>query len=419
MSTEISKNKINYQFKLMYALGMVLVVANHCGKGGISLFYEIFPAYSFHMGLFMFSSGYFYKESAELHIGKYIKKKLKTLILPLYLWNFVYALFAQIMSLRGFSLGIGVSFRQLFIDPVTNGHQYVYNLATWFVEPLFMIEIFNVLLRSVLSGIEGQKKEYIYITLSLILGMLSIILSNKGLNTGWWLVFTRMLHLFPFYCTGYFYNKVLEQKDTLSNFMYFFTVVGMELIIIIYKGTALSWEQVWCNFTIFDAWPYIVGFLGIAFWLRITRILEPMMGRSRVVNLIADNTFSIMVNQFLGFMIVKSAFAIGYKYNNTLFQDFDWTAYHTSIWYYYLPKGLEQTRIIYVFAAIAVPILIQKIINKCKNKLDDSIGMKEGKKRIVYFIIYVSIFCLTGFTAFLIAINVEKNGGVMIPQINK
>ena len=42
----------------------------------------------------------------------------------------------------------------------------------------------------------------------------------------------------------------------------------------------------------------------------------------------------------------------------------------------------------YVFAAIAVPILIQKIINKCKNKLDDSIGMKEGKKRIVYFFIY-------------------------------
>lgn len=77
----------------------------------------------------------------------------------------MYALFAQIMSLRGFSLGIGVSFRQLFIDPVTNGHQYVYNLATWFVVPLFMIEIFNVLLRSVLSGIEGQKKEYIYILL--------------------------------------------------------------------------------------------------------------------------------------------------------------------------------------------------------------------------------------------------------------
>lgn len=419
MSTEVSHNKTNYQFKLMYALGMVLVVANHCEYGGISLFYEIFPAYSFHMGLFMFSSGYFYKESAELHIGKYINKKLNTLILPLYLWNFVYALFAQIMSLRGFSLGIGVSFRQLFIEPITNGHQYIYNLATWFVVPLFMVEVLNVSFRRILSRIDGPKKEYIYITLSLVLGMFSIFLSNKGLNTGWWLVLTRMLHLFPFYCVGYFYNKVLEQKDTLPNFTYFLIVVGIELMIIIYKGTVLVWEQVWCNFTIFDAWPYIVGFLGIAFWLRITRILEPTIGKGRVVNLIADNTFSIMVNQFLGFMLVKSVFAIGYKYSNTLFQDFDWTAYHTSIWYYYLPKGIEQTRIIYVFVAIAVPILIQKIIDKCKNKLDDSIGIDEGKKRIIYFVIYVSIFCLTGLTAFLIAKKVEYNGGIMIPQINK
>lgn len=419
MSTEVSHNKTNYQFKLMYALGMVLVVANHCEYGGISLFYEIFPAYSFHMGLFMFSSGYFYKESAELHIGKYINKKLNTLILPLYLWNFVYALFAQIMSLRGFSLGIGVSFRQLFMEPITNGHQYIYNLATWFVVPLFMVEVLNVSFRRILSRIDGQKKEYIYITLSLVLGMFSIFLSNKGLNTGWWLVLTRMLHLFPFYCVGYFYNKVLEQKDTLPNFTYFLIVVGIELMIIIYKGTVLVWEQVWCNFTIFDAWPYIVGFLGIAFWLRITRILEPTIGKGRVVNLIADNTFSIMVNQFLGFMLVKSVFAIGYKYSNTLFQDFDWTAYHTSIWYYYLPKGIEQTRIIYVFVAIAVPILIQKIIDKCKNKLDDSIGIDEGKKRIIYFVIYVSIFGLTGLTAFLIAKKVEYNGGVMMPRINK
>lgn len=419
MSTEVSHNKTNYQFKLMYALGMVLVVANHCEYGGISLFYEIFPAYSFHMGLFMFSSGYFYKESAELHIRKYINKKLNTLILPLYLWNFVYALFAQIMSLRGFSLGIGVSFRQLFMEPITNGHQYIYNLATWFVVPLFMVEVLNVSFRRILSRIDGPKKEYIYITLSLVLGMFSIFLSNKGLNTGWWLVLTRMLHLFPFYCVGYFYNKVLEQKDTLPNFTYFLIVVGIELMIIIYKGTVLVWEQVWCNFTIFDAWPYIVGFLGIAFWLRITRILEPTIGKGRVVNLIADNTFSIMVNQFLGFMLVKSVFAIGYKYSNTLFQDFDWTAYHTSIWYYYLPKGIEQTRIIYVFVAIAVPILIQKIIDKCKNKLDDSIGIDEGKKRIIYFVIYVSIFCLTGLTAFLIAKKVEYNGGIMIPRINK
>lgn len=31
-------NKVNYQFKLMYAIGMILIVAGHCdGGGGIAI----------------------------------------------------------------------------------------------------------------------------------------------------------------------------------------------------------------------------------------------------------------------------------------------------------------------------------------------------------------------------------------------
>ncbi len=37
MPTEILKNKINYQFKLMYVLGMILIVSNHFEYGSISL----------------------------------------------------------------------------------------------------------------------------------------------------------------------------------------------------------------------------------------------------------------------------------------------------------------------------------------------------------------------------------------------
>ena len=88
------KEKTNYQFKLVYAIGMILIVANHCGNGGVSLFYEFFPAYAFHLGLFIFTSGYFYKEISEENIKEYVCKKVKHLILPLYLYNFIYALFA-------------------------------------------------------------------------------------------------------------------------------------------------------------------------------------------------------------------------------------------------------------------------------------------------------------------------------------
>lgn len=34
------KKEINYQFKILYAIGMFLVVANHCQNGGISVFYN-------------------------------------------------------------------------------------------------------------------------------------------------------------------------------------------------------------------------------------------------------------------------------------------------------------------------------------------------------------------------------------------
>ena len=49
--------------------------------------------------------------------------------------------------------------------------------------------------------------------------------------------------------------------------------------------------------------------MGIAFWLRMAKILEPSLGKGRWLNAIADNSYSIMVNQYLGFMVVKAGFA--------------------------------------------------------------------------------------------------------------
>lgn len=148
---------INYQFKILYAIGIYLVVANHCGgHGGISVFYEFFPAYAFHIGLFIFCSGYFYKEKSEQNIGKYILKKLKKLVVPMYMANFVYALLMQLLSLKGFSIGAGVTWKKLLIEPITSGHQFGFNLATWFVVPLFMAEVFNVLYRKILSIRESK-----------------------------------------------------------------------------------------------------------------------------------------------------------------------------------------------------------------------------------------------------------------------
>ena len=60
---------IDYRFKLLYAVAMIMVVCDHAWGGGITFIREWFPYGGMHIALFVFCSGYFYKSSEELHYG--------------------------------------------------------------------------------------------------------------------------------------------------------------------------------------------------------------------------------------------------------------------------------------------------------------------------------------------------------------
>lgn len=56
---------VNLQFKLLSAIGIIIIVSGHCYHGGMELAYNWFPPYSYHLALFVFISGYFYKTDYE------------------------------------------------------------------------------------------------------------------------------------------------------------------------------------------------------------------------------------------------------------------------------------------------------------------------------------------------------------------
>ena len=89
---EVKQKAVDFRFKLLYCIGMIMIVAGHCDGGGINLLSDWFPYYGFHLGLFLFASGYFYKSKYENHICSYIWKKIKSLIIPLLLWNVFYVI---------------------------------------------------------------------------------------------------------------------------------------------------------------------------------------------------------------------------------------------------------------------------------------------------------------------------------------
>ncbi|MBT9686789.1 hypothetical protein GPK70_03815 [Fusicatenibacter saccharivorans] len=87
----MNKKKIDYRFKILYAVAILMVVAGHCDGGGISLdFAQWFPYEGIHLALFTFCSGYFFKDAALKRPGRYVCKKLRTLILPMYGYTIAY-----------------------------------------------------------------------------------------------------------------------------------------------------------------------------------------------------------------------------------------------------------------------------------------------------------------------------------------
>ena len=105
---------VNLQFKLLSAIGIIIIVSGHCYHGGMELAYNWFPPYSYNLALFVFISGYFYKTDYEENIGKYIWKRTKRLLIPAYLWNIFYGGMVAFLGLFGFTIGAKPDLYNLF-----------------------------------------------------------------------------------------------------------------------------------------------------------------------------------------------------------------------------------------------------------------------------------------------------------------
>jgi len=373
---ELTKNAntqtVNYQFKILYAFGIIFIVAGHTNyNGGIAFLDNWFIPYAFHVGLFAFASGYFYKRTHQSNIMVYIKKKFTHLIIPLFIWNIFYGVLVYALRFKGFTIGGDFTIENLLLTPITTGHQFAYNLAGWFVIPLFIIEVCNIVFRKVLEKLK-MENEFLIFALYLIAGLCGAWLSMNGYNSGWLLVLARTLYLLPFFALGLLYHAKLEKIDKVPNIIYFAIVFILQLGVITKYGGTVTYSASWCNDFDNIYMPFVVGILGIAFWLRVSRILVPALKDSKCMNYIANNTFSIMIHQFLGFMFVKFLFSLGYRYFS-LFPNFDWIEYKTNIFYFYLPQGIVQYTILYLIAGIMIPLAIAYIVGFVKKQLKNKL----------------------------------------------
>ena len=164
-------------------------------------------------------------------------------------------------------MGGTISFHTLFIAPLQHGHQFIYNLGTWFVIPLFIIVITNNLLHKVLKF--SSKRTIILFVLYLLLGIASVKLAKNGFNKEWFLLLTKTMFLLPMFGLGLIYRKY-HFFDKISTPIYLLVLMIGQYLLLLKFGRAVGNNIAWMEgFTSSSLYPFIFEYIGILFWLRI------------------------------------------------------------------------------------------------------------------------------------------------------
>ena len=362
----MTTNKRNITFTVLSAMAIVLIIAGHLDFSVFTVG-DLFPYYSFHVMIFLFISGYFYKPEEESHLFTYIKRKALHLLLPYFIWNVIYGLITMLFHNFGFTIGEPISLYNLFLAPFMGGHQFMYQAAAWFVPALFLIEVCNIIGRKILSLIH-IKNETVILLLYLCMGCLSVYLAQRGSVYDYYRLPARIMFMAPVFQLGRIYKAKWEAKDTLPNILYFPILILLQLIIVM-THAGLSFSAVWVmSFANTPFTPYLTTITGIAFFLRLAKVLTPVLQNSRFVNYLGENTYSVMMHHLFCLVIVKGVFAL-LSVSTTRCPDFDMNKYLCDIYYVYLPGGYYSFLWIYLLIGIFAPLGIHYLVQKCLKRI--------------------------------------------------
>lgn len=372
-------------FKMLYVLAIIMIVDGHVGSSDYIDFNGLLRYQNYHIALFMFVSGYFlnltrgYKE--------FFARKTLRLLVPLYLWNAAYgALCWYLNRHQGFALGGEFNLYNLLYAPLVDGHQFIYNMASWFLVPLFLVQAVGFLLlrpfalstarRTALTpSARPQPGSFflpavIFFVLSLALGCFALAYApeNHGART---LALTalRTLYFMPAFAFGFLYRHVLAKYDTVATPLYLFIVLAA-LTCLTQKFPGYNHIPSWLD-TVNAPAPaiYAISLLAVLFWLRVARVLSPLLVRSRPLQYIANHTFDIMMHHFAGFMLAKALFLPFISAPAAQFPSAAATPLasradtaaalariKSDIWYYPFPESGEASAWLYIAISIVITL---------------------------------------------------------------
>lgn len=139
---------------LFSAWCIVMVVVCHLyGTEFISGPFDLFAPYSWFLEGFAFVSGYLYRDGTEDHLGAYLLRRVRRMLVPLLVINASLAVTVHLLRhLLGFTFGSDLSLYSLLFSPFVDCHDLGWNVPMWFVAPFCLAQCAHVVVRRIVSG---------------------------------------------------------------------------------------------------------------------------------------------------------------------------------------------------------------------------------------------------------------------------
>lgn len=364
----MAKN-FNMEMNIAKAIGIVTIVACHTGW---DISGDFFPCSSWHVPLFFFISGYFFKPELfqNTNILIYTKSIIRKYFSRFYAYHIfyggitwiVYVLFDRIY-------GQLPDLKTLTVSALDS---FPFHLcaANWFLGQLGLSLLFFTLVMLVMKKITAKNIQSIFIFLSL--AIIAIFLANNNFEISYGLkrmLIRTLLTSFYIY-TGYLYKNNFEKnvKFDMKNICLILTLqTSLHIIFEGKNGMDINQSRIWHNIS-----PLIAPFTGIYCILFLSKLLAPLVKPGTLIDKIGRNTLHIMANHlFIIFLIEICILAIDGKSIDTLPQ------YIINSFY-----KMEKYKYLYTFLSVIICAYLGETLNYTEKIIKNKITNIKAKNQI-------------------------------------
>lgn len=298
------------EINILKALAIMLVVSGHLEFSLLG----IFPPYSFQIALFFFISGCLFKDKYLNSVTEFFERRIKSLLVPYFWYNLFYmCVTILIAKLTGKFWGMPLSFKNFFITPFLNGHQFDLSCPLWFVTQLFMTLITFLYLMRFFSN--ATKNKFIHLAIFTLIGLLAIPVRKIFPMTPLMLVVIRTMMSLFFVYIGYYYTHYIKDNYNIFAPKWFGGIVILQSTLWLFNrdftpehGIGLSYILVWGRFDDQLFVPILTSLTGIWASLFTVKILYPYLKNVKFIQDMGNVTYHIMANHLLVMYLITAVF---------------------------------------------------------------------------------------------------------------